>query len=214
MEENGIMAIRNILMNYYNGNGYDELYPQTTLSNVSDWESNLYSKTEVDKIKNSLETSINSMKDTLETLSWKFLTSVTITNNTAIVTLPVSLAKISEIFISAKLNSTNSKEPASGSIYLINSAQTQIGGFLIERYYSSLETPYATGGYIVNTQYGFVGMYSGETQNVESGLFTFADVPISSLSGSELTSLGIAGVDRGPDWGYDNIDGEFKLYYK
>ena len=47
------MATRNIQMNYYNGSSYDQLYPQTLLSNVSNWNNSIYSKSEVDNIINS-----------------------------------------------------------------------------------------------------------------------------------------------------------------
>ena len=42
------MATRNIEMNYFNGSSYDQLYPNTVMSNVSDWGNYVYSKSEVD----------------------------------------------------------------------------------------------------------------------------------------------------------------------
>ena len=47
------MSQYNIEMNTYNGSTYDQLYPKTYLSNVLDWSSTIYSKTEVDNIINS-----------------------------------------------------------------------------------------------------------------------------------------------------------------
>lgn len=42
------MANYNIEMNYYNGNSYDILQPKTILNNISDWQNNIYNKTEID----------------------------------------------------------------------------------------------------------------------------------------------------------------------
>lgn len=42
------MANYNIEMNSYNGTMYDVLYPRTLLNNITDWSSNIYSKSEVD----------------------------------------------------------------------------------------------------------------------------------------------------------------------
>ena len=47
------MSQYNIEMNSFNGSSYDQLYPQTLLSNVSNWNNSIYSKTEVDNIINS-----------------------------------------------------------------------------------------------------------------------------------------------------------------
>ena len=49
-------------MNYYDGSSYQELNPVTLLANVSDWQDNIYNKTEVDTIKNNLQNDINSIK--------------------------------------------------------------------------------------------------------------------------------------------------------
>ena len=52
----------NIQMNYYDGSSYQELYPRTLLSNVSDWRNSIYNKTEVDSIKSTLQNNINNVK--------------------------------------------------------------------------------------------------------------------------------------------------------
>ena len=52
----------NIQMNYFDGSSYQELNPVTLLANVSDWQDNIYNKTEVDTIKNNLQNDINSIK--------------------------------------------------------------------------------------------------------------------------------------------------------
>ena len=59
------MANYNIEMQYYNGSSYDVLYPNIPLSNVNDWEDNVYSKTEIDSTISSINNSINNIS-----LSW------------------------------------------------------------------------------------------------------------------------------------------------
>ena len=59
------MASYNIEMQYYNGSSYDVLYPNIPLSSVSDWEDNVYSKTEIDSTISSINDSINNIS-----LSW------------------------------------------------------------------------------------------------------------------------------------------------
>ena len=65
-----IMANKNIEININNGNGYDVLYPKTTLSNVVDWANTIYSKSQVEaKIKEFIKTDKN----------WKFYGNKTVT---------------------------------------------------------------------------------------------------------------------------------------
>lgn len=59
------MANYNIEMQYYNGSSYDILYPNIPLSSISDWEDNVYNKTEIDSTISSINSSINSIS-----LSW------------------------------------------------------------------------------------------------------------------------------------------------
>ena len=65
------MANYNIQMEYFNGSSYDILQPQTILNNITDWASNLYSRTEVNNLLSqkansstvsSLETIVNNMR--------------------------------------------------------------------------------------------------------------------------------------------------------
>lgn len=52
-------TVKNVEMNYFNGIDYDIIRPNIGLSNVSDWESNLYSKNEIDnKISESISNPI------------------------------------------------------------------------------------------------------------------------------------------------------------
>lgn len=40
------MATKNIEININNGNGYDTLYPKTVMANITDWQNNVYSKSQ------------------------------------------------------------------------------------------------------------------------------------------------------------------------
>ena len=42
------MSTYNIEMNSYNGSNYDVLYPKTVLNNITNWNSNIYSKAQID----------------------------------------------------------------------------------------------------------------------------------------------------------------------
>ena len=55
----------NIQMNYYDGSSYQELNPRTLLANVTDWQDNIYSKTEVDTIKNTLQGNITNIEENI-----------------------------------------------------------------------------------------------------------------------------------------------------
>lgn len=57
---------KNIEMNYFNGSGYEALYPQTNLANVFDYSNYLYSKTEVDSKVSILANQINSVNSSLD----------------------------------------------------------------------------------------------------------------------------------------------------
>lgn len=59
------MASYNIEMQCYNGSSYDVLYPNIPISAVSNWEDNVYSKTEIDSTISSINNSINNIS-----LSW------------------------------------------------------------------------------------------------------------------------------------------------
>lgn len=52
-------------MNYFNGNEYDQLYPRTNMSNVSDWGNYVYSKSEVDGSIDNVSQNINNINSTL-----------------------------------------------------------------------------------------------------------------------------------------------------
>ena len=60
--EGDFKVSRNIEMNYLNGSGYEQLYPRTNMSNISDWNSYVYSKAQVDgnisSVNNSLSVQI------------------------------------------------------------------------------------------------------------------------------------------------------------
>ena len=59
------MSTYNIEMNTYNGSTYDQLFPKTLLNNISDWSSNIYSKSEVNSIQSSLTETITSNNNEL-----------------------------------------------------------------------------------------------------------------------------------------------------
>ena len=69
------MANYNIQMQYYNGGGYDILYPNIPLSSVSDWNSNIYSKSEVDSTINSINTKISNIQSFVNIGNWSILIS-------------------------------------------------------------------------------------------------------------------------------------------
>ena len=51
---------KNIQMNYFNGNDYEELYPQSLLNNITDWANVLYNKTQTDNLISNLDSSLKS----------------------------------------------------------------------------------------------------------------------------------------------------------
>ena len=53
---------KNIEMNYFNGSGYEVLYPQTNLANVLDYSNYLYNKTEIDSKVGDLSNRISSVE--------------------------------------------------------------------------------------------------------------------------------------------------------
>ena len=55
---------RNIQMNYFNGIDYDVLNPRTTVGNISDWNSAIYSKSEVDSKINTVNSKVGDLKIT------------------------------------------------------------------------------------------------------------------------------------------------------
>lgn len=55
------MSTYNIEMNSYNGSTYDQLYPRTYLSNILDWTSSIYSKTEVDNLISPINSSVSNI---------------------------------------------------------------------------------------------------------------------------------------------------------
>ena len=54
------MSTYNVEMSYFNGSGYDQLYPRSKMSNISDWNSYVYSKSEVDNTVNGINNKLNS----------------------------------------------------------------------------------------------------------------------------------------------------------
>lgn len=61
---------RNIQMNYFNGVDYDVLNPRTTVGNISDWNSAIYSKGEVDSKINTVNSSINNVNSKVGNLQY------------------------------------------------------------------------------------------------------------------------------------------------
>ena len=63
---------RNIQMNYFNGVDYDMLNPRTTVGNISDWNSVIYSKGEVDSkdstIQSNLMGEISNIQNSLDSI--------------------------------------------------------------------------------------------------------------------------------------------------
>ena len=51
-------------MNSYNGSTYDQLYPKTLLNNISDWNSNIYSKNEINEQHSQILGIISDLKPT------------------------------------------------------------------------------------------------------------------------------------------------------
>ena len=54
------MSTYNVEMSYFNGSGYDQLYPRSKMSNISDWNSYVYSKSQVDNTVNGINNKLNS----------------------------------------------------------------------------------------------------------------------------------------------------------
>ena len=63
---------RNIQMNYFNGVDYDVLNPRTTIGNISDWNSAIYSKSEIDSkdsaLQSTLMNQISSVQNSLDSI--------------------------------------------------------------------------------------------------------------------------------------------------
>lgn len=59
------MSTYNVEMSYFNGSGYDQLYPRSKMSNISDWNSYVYSKSQVDSNISSINGSINTINNNI-----------------------------------------------------------------------------------------------------------------------------------------------------
>lgn len=71
------MSQYNIEMNSYDGNVYNQLYPQTLLNNVTDWNNSIYNKSQVDNLLNN-KVDVNDYNS--EKMSWKYITTVSVGN--------------------------------------------------------------------------------------------------------------------------------------
>ena len=67
--EGDFKVSRNIEMNYFNGSGYEQLYPRTNMSNISDWNSYVYSKSQVDNTVSGINNSIEDINNNIETIN-------------------------------------------------------------------------------------------------------------------------------------------------
>lgn len=78
------MTQYNIEMNSFNGSTYDQLYPKTLLENVSNWNSSIYSKSEVDGFVSNLNSSISKINTSISNFKMKCdtITSISISANT------------------------------------------------------------------------------------------------------------------------------------
>lgn len=54
---------RNIEMNYYNGSNYEVLYPSVMMNNIGDWNSKVYSKSEIDSKVSEVNTTVTNLED-------------------------------------------------------------------------------------------------------------------------------------------------------
>ena len=61
------MAQYNIEMNSFDGSNYNQLYPKTSINNIPDWNSVIYSKDSIDDYKQSVQETIDSINTTLNT---------------------------------------------------------------------------------------------------------------------------------------------------
>lgn len=59
------MSTYNVEMSYFNGSGYDQLYPRSKMSNISDWNSYVYSKSQVDSNISSINGRIDTINNTI-----------------------------------------------------------------------------------------------------------------------------------------------------
>ena len=57
-------TVKNVEMNYFNGADYDVIYPQSLLENITDWENDIYDKTQIDDIKSELQNNITTVSQT------------------------------------------------------------------------------------------------------------------------------------------------------
>ena len=59
---------KNIEMNYFNGSGYEQLYPRTNMNNISDWNSYVYSKSQVDSTVSGINQQISNINNSVSTI--------------------------------------------------------------------------------------------------------------------------------------------------
>lgn len=88
---------KNIEMNYFNGSSYEELYPQTNLSNILDWNGQIYSKLEIDSKISPINDSIAFLQENLSPI--KFVSIVTES--------PFSLTKNQYVNLASNVDITN-----------------------------------------------------------------------------------------------------------
>ena len=99
------MAQYNIEMNSFNGSSYDQLYPQTLINNISNWNSVIYSKEEIDT------TVLQNFQNSITVTQFNLLTTLKPRSKAFTITLPETISSYSTIcFIFDEIATTRSMD--------------------------------------------------------------------------------------------------------
>ena len=164
------MSTYNIEMNYFNGSGYDQLYPRTNMSNISDWNSYVYSKNQVDEDISSLNSTIGSLQSTVSSLN----------NKVDSITSNFSVSNIGSFRL------TTSRTTLFNANNYINNYQMIIGKIT------------SISGTFANKDYFWIGQNSNQTYQsylIVNGL-NYGFVYFSSSDGSFSSTGGLSGSIR------------------
>lgn len=152
------MANYNVEMNSLNSSGnYDVLYPRTLLSNVQDWSTNLYSKSEVDS---QIVSNINTLVPALGLTKLKQIVATeSLTGNRGTVIMPENNTNYTMLilsFINFQINSSSSSTMQVSFGDSIDSGNL-IGSFSLT---ANRGSSYMVFIYILSKETGFVIQYN------------------------------------------------------
>lgn len=112
------MSQYNIEMNSFNGSSYDQLYPQTLINNISDWNSVIYSKEEINT------TVLQNFQNSITVTQFNLLTTLEPRSKSFTIALPETISSYSTIcFIFDEISTPSSVD---FSVYMAGDIMEEI----------------------------------------------------------------------------------------